>query len=286
MLAFQKFSGFIPLTLGALLCLGFKELKPSPLETGIITVLGKKVPVLVKGWVLLLDWLPIDIIGVVVIIGRTFSKDFKEADRIIARCFDGTTVTGSVSITLVPDMEDDPVGTIDWMSGGDKMILYDDNGQEEGVLRQVADMIVDHIKEIAKLPGHDYKWMVSEVVMIDESLKVRLQGKPHDTMLALGNLRTMGVKFVNVQTNLVASKAVQDADEDKAIEDLQRASEAKNTKTYVANVKKLMDADPGKLTFAEAAVIFDKVQTLKAGVRTVIEAGNLVTFTTPPKGGK
>ena len=286
LLIFQMLTGFFFLLIAGLLCLGFKELKPSPLQIGIITVFGIKQPITVKGQTLVLDWLPINIIGVIPVEARTVNLKFTDGVR--ARCADGATVTGEISITYVP------------IQTGNNPILYDDIGQEKGVNEMLKDLAVDHIKEIARKDtthtpkGHGYEWMTTNPQIISLLLTERLLGKsPMVGMNALGDTRTMGIKITTIKIDLIPSDSIRDTDEDNVKEDLQKKAEKKDLETFREMVDELYSSfvrnnETRKAnsqpelpipSYEELGKIVDKQKTLKAGARKVIEAGNLVTFT-------
>lgn len=302
LLFFQRWIGFIPLTMGGLLCLGFRQLKASPVEVGIITVFGDKVPVVVdEGLTLLLDWLPFDIIGIIIIEAETKNEDFK--DRVSARCSDGATVTGTVSVTFRPDYDDDdPAVVANPMSAGEKLILYANSGQRKGVIEQLDDIIVDCVKEIARKDGHTpdghtYEWMSSNPGEIAKILRAKLCDIPPDSTSALGSAKRMGIKIINIQVELIPSDKVSKTDEDKVVERLQRQAELEDITTYKLQVDELRNGfvednrlrvARGELpipvpSYEEICAWVDKQRTLKEGKRTVIEAGKLVNFNNVPK---
>lgn len=318
----SKWYGLFLIFVGLSFCLGFEELKASPLEIGIITVLGTKRPVLVKGLTLLCDWLPISIVGVVKVPAVVVDTDFEEP--FTTRCIDGATIKVKVSINYKPDTCDDAYGVSDPKTAGEKLIIYDEIGQKDGaddLLREMAENIVG---EVAKRKG--YVWMLSNKAAIDTYLKMYLEGQtlpiieverelvtkntiiPDDKLLltAVGNIRSMGIKIVSIQTQPTADDEIVKADNDRVLEKIQKDTDVEDINTHITTINNLIAADiknrdelirrknagenvtiPPPLTFKDAEQIVDRQKALKKGVRTVIDStGNIVTLNTAGGGGK
>ena len=92
-----------------------EEARPS--KVWLITWLGQMTTTKVSGFTLLLDWIPkVDIIGY-----EEFELKLTDVDielRKPIRCSDGKYVGGFVSVWVMPDSEDDPIGFRDRMEIG------------------------------------------------------------------------------------------------------------------------------------------------------------------------
>lgn len=146
---FGNLFGLIPMILGAYVATGFKILNDSPREVGIISFLGVKKEWKVEGLTLLFK--PFNIWKIVdVVIIDMQQKDIELDEISNIRCSDNGTVSGKISLTIKPDESDDPPGRHNRKSGVQKLIDYDNAGQETGVRSQLNDIALAWIQEKAK----------------------------------------------------------------------------------------------------------------------------------------
>jgi len=211
--------GFIPFVIGMLLTKGFRTLSGSnPREIGLITFLGKRTTVTVEGLTLLLDWLPIEIVGVAVFNMQQEDKDFPIEN---IRSSDNVRMKGTVSISFVPD-----VGHLD---------KFDDAKQMEGVKALIDDMLPVWLQKLARgteaNENHDYTWLESHPREMGEYLRNKLENTdPHDRDAV--DIANLGVTIIKFSAKLTPSSAkIIATDEDITVEALQRKAELADSET-------------------------------------------------------
>lgn len=210
--------GFIPLILGMLMLQGFKELSGSnPREMGLIKFMGIRTTTRVEGITFLLDWLPIEIVGVTKFDMRQEDKNFTIES---IRCCDGVRMTGIASISLLADP--------------DNLGALDDAKLTKGVQDLVDEMVVVWLQEIAEnsvaLDGgeNSYKWMESHSKELGNKLREKLEHGEGD----LVDIENLGVRIYKLSVKLKpVSQDIIKADEDFIVERLQRKSEVEDTIT-------------------------------------------------------
>lgn len=280
---FQNLFGFVLVLLGGLMSLGFKSLKPSPREVGIITFFGVKKPIIVEGLTLVLNW-PFDIVDVVVIVVQEKNIDYKGDKAIRFVCKDYVSLAGNLSITVGPDYTDDPAGTIGWMSGGQKIIRFDDSGGWDGITDQLREIMRDHLATIAS--GKRYFEMQQGVSEITLNLRSRLTTRTINGSNSVGTTLTMGIKIINVQCNFESSKKLEAAGESGAIEDREKDRDEVDTTTFTKQVEMVLrqcyeenarrklagQTEKPIPSIEEVWGIVDKMRTLNADRRQVIQS--------------
>ena len=187
--------------------LGYKELSGSqPREMGIITLYGKRTSARVEGLILLLDWLPMNIIGVSI-----FNMQIDDRDSVITpeksiRCADGVRMIGVVSMAL----------------------------QANG-----ANMCPSWLKDIAKTPGRTYQFMEDQNIEVAKQLRTRLE----DPNNSLGGIANLGVTIRKLEVILrPLSDDIIKADQDQVVEVLERKAEEADTETINNQVLKRLKA--------------------------------------------
>lgn len=216
--------GILFLIGGMLLTKGFKTIQnTNPKKIGLLTVLGKRRDDLppVQGLVLLLDWLPVEVIGVIEYEMQTVNQ-IVDIDNI--RCHDGIRVNGRVSISIHPDKNN--------------LADFDDAGRMDGVLRHIKEQLTSGLQEIAKLPGHNFEWMESNSYEIGKELADRIFMKGTINNLSssadnhdnIANARGLGIIIDKLQVKLVpiSTKLIQ-ADEGVAISKLDTTTQTQYT---------------------------------------------------------
>jgi hypothetical protein len=238
MLVMGYLFGFVPLILGGLMLQGLKW--PPDAKTKkvwIITAFGQMTDVKVTGLTMLLDWLPMEIIGKVEIDMVKVDHDFKLTKPV--RCIDGIYIDNTVSeisVSMSPDDKDDVHGLIAYpKTGGEKLRDFQNAGGIEGVKRQLDDILTSWIQEIAKEPGHDSKWMEENGLQIAEILLPRIKGEVGATRATnnpdLDDVRGLGIAFNKFQVVLLPSQKIIDARNDVQVQNDKRAANRVNTET-------------------------------------------------------
>jgi hypothetical protein len=266
--------GFIPLILGGLMIKGFRELSPAdPREIGLITFLGKRTTITVEGLTFLLDWLPIEIVGVAVFSMQQEDMDF---DIKSVRSSDNVRMKGTVSISFIPDKNN--------------LDKFDDAKQMKGIEALIDDMLPVWIQNYAQNDqsngpklGHDYAWLETRPKEVGKYLREKLENKDTtdgDT-LDLADLGVLIKKF-SVSLSPISTKIV-DAGEDTVVELLQRNAEKEDTKTvteqaenrHEAYVKKMGSKAP-TLRECREEIMFERLAKDKKV--TIIQGGKNVNL--------
>lgn len=231
--------GLAPLIMGGLMFQGFRTPDPSPRRVWLITFFGQKTKTKVENLVLLLDWLPIRIIGIVEFLMVKVDHDFPLKKPI--RCSDGAYVYGFVSVSMLPDEKDDPPTAIQWKSGGEKLQDFDNAGQMDGVKKQLDDILTAWIQEFGD--KHDSEWMERNGLQIANELRPRvegLQGTDNGNNSALDDTRGLGVTFTKFQIILNPSDKIIDARNDLKVEEAQQKAELFETQTVNKQINERM----------------------------------------------
>lgn len=256
-----KLSGFILLAISGWIATGFDYPKPSPKQVWLLTIFGQKTTVRSYGLTLLLppfiDKVEISLLKVdhdfpltkqVVCTRRGSSTSVEEKNPSIEGYIDGI-----VSVSIVPDDQDDPytVPKTEWKSGGQKLRDYDNVGQIEGVKKQLDDVLTAWIQEVADTKSIDMLWMETNGPAIAYFIRTHLVGLkdvkpptdkklhiPEDVKITgianahINDARGLGVTFPKFNVVLKPSdQKVIDARNRVAIEEAQRSSQIMNTRT-------------------------------------------------------
>ena len=218
--------GLIPFIWGGLMFLGYKELSGSqPREMGIITLYGKRTSARVEGLILLLDWLPMNIIGVSI-----FNMQIDDRDSVITpeksiRCADGVRMIGVVSMAL--------------QANGANLDRLDDAKGMDGIFKITDDMCPSWLKDIAKTPGRTYQFMEDQNIEVAKQLRTRLE----DPNNSLGGIANLGVTIRKLEVILrPLSDDIIKADQDQVVEVLERKAEEADTETINNQVLKRLKA--------------------------------------------
>ncbi len=287
MLSHSRPHGFLWLLGGSFLMCGFRMLKPSPRQVGLVTILGQKTDMCVEGISLLLDQFGLNIFSMVVFEMRKVETLIKIDS---ARCADGVYVKsgkegGEEGISFA------------WMPNSKELRDFDDAGQEAGVTRQTNGIIVSGIKKIVAegIPGVvtkedcTYKWVISNPSLIaKELIRIIESGGVTDTDTS-DDTRGLGIIVTKLQVPLVPmNEAIIKADEDMVMEELKRKGQLKDTETINQQVKLKIDfyvsqgikrekIDPMKI---RDEVVYERAQ--KAGDVTITTGGRNLTVTRNP----
>ncbi len=220
-------TGLILIIPGVMMFQGFKELSGAdPREMGLIKFFGTRTDVTVSGLTFLLDWLPIEIVGVAIFNMQQEDKNFPVKS---IRCYDGVRLTGGISLALAPDPNN--------------LGAYDDAKQMKGVQEQAGEALTVWLQEIVekeKTPdGNEmtYKWVESHSKELGDIIRLKLENG-NDLL----NLKNLGVIIKKLAVKLEPiSKKIIDADEDRIVEQLQRQGELEDTETVNRQVQKRFD---------------------------------------------
>ena len=201
--------------------LGYKELSGSqPREMGIITLYGKRTLARVEGLTLLLDWLPMNLIGVSI-----FNMQIDDRDSVITpeksiRCIDGVRMIGVVSMAL--------------QANGTNLDKFDDAKSMDGIFKITDDMCPSWLKDIAQTSGgptapvRTYQWMEDQNIEVAKQLRLRLE----DPNNSLGGIANLGVTIRKLEVILrPLSDDIIKADQDQVVEVLERKAEEADTQT-------------------------------------------------------
>lgn len=229
-LFFLEFIGVIPLVLGVFMLRGFKVISAGdPRKAGLITFLGKRqddTPV--EGLVLLLDYLPIEIVGVIEFEMR---KEDREIPIESIRCADNIRMGGKVSISMSPDIK--------------FLGKFDDAGKMNGVFKQVDDQIITGLQEIARKNNHE--WMEDNTLAIGHQLMERInkftynarkRNDPHIEERDLADMCGLGIEINKLQVKLKPnSPEIIKASESRVLEELDRKGQEYDTETINKQVR-------------------------------------------------
>lgn len=254
-------SGLLILIPGGLIASGFRILSPGdgdkPRQVGVLTVLGQRTYCKVEGLTLGLNPFGFDIIGITAFDIKKLDKSFPITS---VRCHDNVRMKGMVSVSVMPDEDDDRscVPEKDRRSGAHKLWEWFDIGGFDGYWAQVNDIIAVGVQEIVvgeeegltedEKNARTYKWAETHPTAIAVKLLTRIKAHRQigDTD-ELDDTRGLGGKIKKIQVELTPiNTAVITADEDRVIEELQQVSELKETETInkqtVARIKLYTDA--------------------------------------------
>ena len=295
-----NFWGLIPFVMGGLMMQGFREPEASPSRVWIITFMGQKTECLSRKTTLLLDWLPLEIVGKVEIPLVKVDHNFPLKKPIYCPK-DGGNVYGTVSLSFMPDCHDDvdpTTGSIT-RSGAEKLSDFDNAGGVPGVEAQLDNMMTVLIGHIANGNANDQKdtlWMETHENEISEMLKKHLDGEcaVAGTPSGLADATGLGVKFTKLNVVLKTHDKVIEARDDLLIENAQRRAEIVDTETTNQQIEKrlamYLASEPtaaNRPTVAKMRKeIFDERQ-LKAGkFQTIVNEGgvNVADVTATAKG--
>lgn len=219
--------GIVPLCWGALMLKGFKQLSPSnPKECGLITLFGNRTKTTVSGTTFILDWLPFDVVGVVVFDMRQEDMDF---DVESIRCSDGVRVGGkkAISASIIPDIKN--------------LAKFDDAKRMKGIREQFDETFIALLQEIAREEGHGYRWMESHSEEIARELRRKLCSRLGDSSRqedaepsdeSITNIAGFGVKIKKLRVKLTpVNKKIIEADESQVFEELDARGQLIDTRT-------------------------------------------------------
>ncbi len=236
--------GMVSLVPAGLIASGFRILSPGeekdgkkiPRQVGVITVLGQRRYIKVEGLTLVCDQFGFDLIGLTVF--EIKKEDFPVPVPNV-RCQDGVRVKGEISMSVVADDSDDAADKQNGKTGAQKLWDWHDIGRIEGYKNQVEEIAITGLQDIlqAEVPTgeakRDFKWVESHPSQISLELMKKIQSwRPPGDNNSLDDTWGLGGKILKIQVPLTPINAkVITADEDKAIELLQREAELKDTST-------------------------------------------------------
>jgi hypothetical protein len=247
MLIQQNWYGLIPFIWGGLMFLGYKELSGSqPREEAIIMLFGRRTKTRVRGLILILDWLPIDIISVSVFNMQIDDRDIEITAEKSIRAADGVRMIGRTSIALQARSVD--------------LDKFDDAKSMDGIFAVLDEMVPTCLKSIAKTENinepkeRGYKWMEDNNSQVSMELKALLENT--DEQNIPGGITTLGVDIVRLRVILrPLSDKIVEADQDYIVEMLERKAEETDTETINKQIAKRLEAykvwagtDPAKIS--------------------------------------
>ena len=240
----QFLFGMISIVPAGLVASGFRILSPGeekdgeeiPREVGMITVLGHRTYCMVHGLTLVCDQFGFDLIGLTVF---QIKKEDLKITVPSARCQDGVRVKGEISLSVVPDDNDDPVCKANAKIGAKKLWDWHDIGRVKGYKDQIEEICITGLQDILQEPPEnnepirDFRWVESHPTKIACDLMKKIESwRPPSDGNSLDDTRGLGGKIVKIQVPLTPiNQTVITADEDKAVELLQREAELRDTET-------------------------------------------------------
>lgn len=200
---FGNLWGIIPFILGLLILNGFRILKESPRQVGLLSFLGVKTDIKVEGLIFTFTPFGWKILDVVIFEMRKEDMPFA-IDRVT--CNDGGVVTGTVSMSISPDD-----------STGDDLKDFDDIGQKEGVKRQLDDILEVGVQKIAD--GNTSQYMTTKGVEMGKTLRNMIEGKSGNDSDDNDDKRKLGIKIYKLQIKLFKTKEVIEAEQQTLVTD-------------------------------------------------------------------
>ena len=213
----ENWWGLIPFIIGVLMAFGFKILRDSPPQAGLLSVLGQKTNVRVDGWTLLFKPFGIKVIDIVLF--DTVKVDFTIPIENIT-CVDLGIVDGIVSLSISPGKT------------GNELRKYDNVGQLEGVKLQLNDILEVAVQQIAEMEGHTTHYMTTKGVEIGLKLKERVEAKNANDHDESDDKRGLGIEIHKLQIKLKKNPAIVAAEQQTLVTDVMNARITKRLAYY------------------------------------------------------
>jgi hypothetical protein len=276
MAASSNWWGMLPFLLGAYLAMGFRILKDSPRQAGLISVLGKKTSTKVEGLTLVFEPFGWRVISVVIFEIRKIDIPNFEVKNI--RCSDGVIVSGIVDMQVMIDT-----------STGEQLKSFDDIGGAEGLTVLLPGMFETALQEVAagiqgdqNNPPRDSDYMVKQVALVRQSVlaKLKLEEKRKKNQVLdldrTDDCRETGCYAFKCVINLTKPANVQSAEQMSAVTRAMNARIEARMELYKSYRTNPSDPLPSVAEVRKELVgedVGDK------GLYQIIEGGNLVNFT-------
>lgn len=270
--------GTVPILVAGMFMLGFKVIQgANPRKVGIVTFFGSRTSQTAEGLTLLCNW-PVDIVGI-----SEYSTQLEDLDFPIEniRSSDGVRLGGIVSLGIVPDEK--------------TMDKFDDAKGFVGIKKQLDEIILSWLQQLANDKDHNWKWFEANTIVIQKMLTDHLNGIGVTDDDSLVNAKELGFKIKKLSVKLKPlSSRVIEADEDVVVEQLERMAEIEDTKTVneQAHIRFEMyeewqKSHPGKIpTLAQCRDEILRERLVKKGKVEAIESGKgSKTFNVNPVGG-
>ena len=245
-------TGVFPFMIGFLMFKGFKQPEATPRRVWLLTFLGQKTDTIVDTLTLVLDWIPVPLVGYVEFNMMQVDRDFPVKKPI--KCTNGY-VNGSLSVSFKPDEDDDQPYVSDWRSGAEKLHDFDNAGgttEIKLIENQLDDILTVWVQHFAR--NQTTEWMEEYGLELGNLLLPCIMGRMDidelrqhiptpfsDTSIMdsidelrntdIDDTRELGIDIVKFQINLKASDAVIDARNNQGVEEANRRSELHNART-------------------------------------------------------
>jgi|GEM_PF-1798196 len=235
--------GLIPFCLGGLLgIMGFKgpqstEASPTK-KVWLITFLGRQTTTVVDRLTLTLDW-PFEIVGHIEIDLKKIDHDFMLKKPIL--CKDEAYVYGLVSVAMVPDDRDDPPGTLNGKTKGEKLADFINIDGINGGKILLDDILTAWLQEFGN--DRDTEEMERQQVEISTALYHKIKNGElitHKEENDIDDTRGLGLRFPKFQVILKVADNVMDARNKILIEIAQKKSQSVDTLTMNKRIRSRM----------------------------------------------
>ncbi len=247
--------GLVPFVLGGIMMQGIKGPVSKPTKkVWLLTFFGKQTDTVVEGLTMVLDWLPIDVVGFIEVDMAQIDHDFILKKKI--RCLDNVYMSGSVSVSMKPNKAN--------LQG------FLSIGEIEGAKKQLDDLLTVWVQVFAK-DKTSAEMEIAGEEMINKLLKL-ISGLPTpdtDPDSHVDDTRGFGLEFPKFQVVLNLPDEVIKTRNNRLTELAEREAELEDTETINQQIIKRMSIDKSLSAKEARQQIFDE-KVLKADKYTKI----------------